>query len=367
MFLARSIAVIMIALLLGCTDRTRTSLDPDVLEIGRPYQVFAASSRRKEDDGSYGFGRSETLSHLEFTVSIPPEHSPGTLNFGYGNPNPQNQFAVADRREFTSPAAFQDRIREQLSKYSSDQREVTVFIHGYNSTQLEVAYRSAQMAFDTQIPGAFVFYSWPSRGSALAYAYDTDSVLYARDGLEQLLKQLSGISAKRVLVVAHSIGSALTMETLRQIDINSPGWIKRHLSGVVLISPDLDVEVFRSQINRLSQVPQPFVLFVSQKDRVLNLSAALRGTLQQQRLGNIASLDLISDLPVEIVDTTSFSDEAGSGHFIPATSPALIALLRDSQSVSDTLGEERITLTSVISGRPETGLGDGLIRVDELR
>ena len=122
---------------------------------------------------------------------------------------------------------------------------------------------------------------------------------------------------------------------------------------MILIAPDLDVEVFRSQINRLSSVPRPFVIFVSAKDHVLDLSARLRGTISQNRLGNISDDTPLAGLPVYVVDTTAYSNDAGSSHFVPATSPALIALFRESRSVNDTFDDEVITLTSILTGRPK--------------
>lgn len=352
----RSVLVVCLVLLAtACTDRSYTPVMPSALKVGKEYTVFAGTTRAPESNGHFGYKRSEKLRHLELKVSIPPTHTPGNLIFGYRDPNPHRQFVLAGQEEFETPDGFEARLRNTLLALPKDERDVTVFVHGYNATQSETAFRAAQLGNDIKIPGPLVIYSWPSRGKALGYAYDNDSVLFARDGLERLLRQISRTGANRVVLVAHSIGSALTMETLRQIDIKSPGWPAKALGGVVLISPDLDVEVFRSQMTRISKVPQPFVVFVSQKDKVLNLSARLRGTVQQDRLGTIDNSERVADLPIEIFDTTAFSENAGSGHFIPATSPALIALLLRAGSVSSTFGEENINLTNLLTGRPSPG------------
>ena len=221
----------------------------------------------------------------------------------------------------------------------------------YNATQTETAFRAAQVGFDSDLPGAVVVYSWPSRARALAYAYDLDSAMFARDGLASVLLQVSAAGAERVVLVAHSMGGALTMETLRQLDIEKPGWAARALGGVILISPDLDVDLFRSQMLRLQDVPQPFVIFVSNRDIILELSARIRGAAERQRLGNIENVDKIRDLPVHIVDTTAFSDDAGSAHFIPATSPAILTLLSRASSVNDMFGPSDLALSTILAGR----------------
>lgn len=336
--------------LLGCVDRSFTPTVPAALNIGTNRTVFAATSRAPDESGNYGFGRSEMLRLLELTVSVPPSHVPGSLKFGYANPKPHTEFTMAKREEFASPQSFYTRIAKSIEKMPAGQREVTVFVHGYNATQSETAFRAAQLATDLDVPGASVVYSWPSRGKALAYAYDTDSMLFARDGLEELLVQLKTTGADRIVLVAHSMGSALVMEALRQMDIASPGWPARNLGGVILISPDLDVEVFRTHMNRMSAVPDPFVLFISGKDKILNLSSRLRGTRQRERLGNLKKTELISEYPIEIIDATAFSDDAGSSHFVAATSPALIAMFNGARSVTQTFGAEGPSLERLIVG-----------------
>ena len=357
MWLVPRFFVVLIFLLTSsaCAERSYTPVMSEALSVGQPVTVFAGTIRAQEKGGQFGYNRSKNLRHLELTVSIPPSHQPGTLNFGYARPNPHRQFTLAGQHVFSNSSDFKARLRRELARRPANEREVTIFVHGYNTTQNETVFRAAQIAHDISLPGPTVIYSWPSRGKALAYAYDNDSVLFARDGLERLLRQISETGARRILLVAHSIGSTLTMETLRQIDIDSPGWPARNLAGVVLISPDLDVEVFRSQMQRISRVPEPFLIFVSHKDKVLNLSARLRGTSQQDRLGNIQNSEMVADLPVQVIDTTAFSDGAESSHFVPATSPALIALIRKAASINTTFRDEQITITSVLTGRPETG------------
>lgn len=343
-------ALVVVLLFAGCADRSQAPVVPAALQIGSNRTVFAATSRLPEADGTFGYRRSDTLRLLELTVSIPPGRQPGTLDFGYARPDPRKQFTMARRKVFTDDQAFRSRLQQALGSQPDAAREITIFVHGFNATQAETAFRAAQVAHDTNMPGLLMVYSWPSRGKPLAYAYDGDSALFARDGLETLVREVKSAGVDRIVLVAHSMGSFLTMETLRQIDLQDPGWAARNLAGVVLISPDLDVEVFRAQMLRLSVVPEPFVIFVSSKDKVLNISSRLRGTYRPQRLGNLSSIDRIRDLPVEVIDTTAFADSAGSSHFIPATSPALLAMLKGAQSVSRTFGPEDPALQNLLSG-----------------
>lgn len=330
-----------LCLILGCTDRSLSPVTPEALEIGTAKTVFAATNRAERPDGSFGPERSEDYSLLELTVSIPPTHTPGKLEFGYANPDPNTQFTLAARHKFDALEDFETRLRAELDRYAPQERDVVVFVHGFNSTQTETAFRAAQLTHDINTPGATVIYSWPSLGSPLGYAYDGDSVLFARDGLEQLLRKLQQSGAKRIVLAAHSMGSVLTMEALRQIEIKTPNWSEQNLGGVILMSPDLDLDVFRSQMRRFDKVPQPFVVFVSRKDKILNISQRIRGTHSRERLGNLSSIEALSDLPIKIFDTTVFADEAASGHFVTATSPALLSLLNEAAATEEAFTARR--------------------------
>lgn len=353
--------------LASCADRRFTPIVPDALDVGTPFTVFTATSRAREADGTYGFRRSEKLNLLELTVSIPPNHEPGELRFGYSNPNPKTQFTLAKQAEYETPQQFRAQLAKHMRQTTSGLKEVTIFVHGYNTTQNETAFRAVQLAHDINLPGALMLYSWPSRARAFGYAYDYDSMLFARDGLEDLIRQVKAAGADRIVLLAHSMGAALTMEMLRQAEFRQAGWAKRTFDGIVLISPDLDLDVFRSQIKAIKQVPQPFVIMVSEKDRALNISARLRGTMDSERLGNISSIEPIAEFPVEVIDTTAFASDAASSHFVTATSPALIALLNSARSMSDAFGPEELAFDllspsnpSATGGATEIALQPGL-------
>jgi esterase/lipase superfamily enzyme len=69
-------------------------------------------------------------------------------------------------------------------------------------------------------------------------------------------------------------------------------------------------------------LPQPFVIFGSSRDRVLNISATISGG--GDRLGNIDGVAKIADLKVTYLDTTAFNP--GTGHLNLGENPALLKL-----------------------------------------
>ena len=320
----------------ACANRAITTVLPEAVGIGTVETVYAVSARKQLPDGNFGFERSEDLTLLELGVSVPPEYKLGDAKFGFGNPNPKREFTIAKREIYDDRRAFRRRVQADLNQLPKNEKEILLFVHGYNNTQIEVAYRAAQLKHDLDLNGVVMFYSWPSRGSPLGYAYDEDSALFARDGLENILRGLRRETNLPITLVAHSLGSQVTMETLRQIEIGTPGWTHKHLDGVVLMSPDLDVQLFRTEVARIKKLPQPFVIFANKKDHALGISQRVRGGKPESRLGNIASLDQISDLPVQVIDTSQLEQSKDLNHFPAANSPALIAMLKQAQETSET-------------------------------
>ena len=334
------IALVFLAACSG-TDRMAAPVIPVPQAVITQEAVYYATSRNKEEDGSFGIGRSPVLHFGKASISLPPGREPGEITYGGAKPDPLKHFAFAADQRFPDHSAFGKALRRSVTRLPADQREVVMFIHGFNSSYGDALFRMAQIKHDLEIPGAVIAYAWPSRAHPLAYEYDDDSALYARDGLEDLLMTVRAAGVEKLVLVAHSMGSFVLMETLRQIERVDPGWTGRSASGVILISPDLGVDVFRSQLTALQTVPDPFAIYVSRRDHVLRLSAALTG--ETERLGNIQSVESVADLPVSVVDVTDFSDARSGNHFVAVSSPALIALYNR----SDRLDRE------FLRGRPD--------------
>ncbi|MFY0310460.1 alpha/beta hydrolase [Leisingera sp. D0M16] len=351
-------AAVLLVLLSGCADRHYSPVLPAAKQIGKQHTVFVASVRGKEADGTYRHRRSSNVELMEMTVSIPSGRKAGTLNFSHGNPDPQTEFTLSEQIAISERSQLASRLKEEQTDNGWPSREVTVFVHGYNVTQVEAVFRGAQIAHDIDLPGSLTVYSWPSRARPFGYAYDLDSMLYARDGLEKTLQMLKVSGVERIILVAHSMGAALAMEMLRQAEIRNPGWARRTLNGVVLVSPDIDVDVFNSQVSSLRSVPEPFIVMVSRKDAALNISARLRGTADSKRLGNVGSTVKLRNLPIEIVDITAFSRDASQPHFAISTSPSLISVLNSIKEVNQSLESENAVFENLSpsSAGPATGL-----------
>jgi esterase/lipase superfamily enzyme len=307
--------------------------------------VFVGTSRRA-DAGVYGYGRSDVASFMRYDISVPGEREVGEVTWprSPGRADPNKDFLTLSDKLYADSGEFRTELRHAMDLRG--QRDVVVYVHGFNNTMAESVYRVAQMHYDLKVPGVAVHYAWPSRGSPLAYVYDRDSSLFGRDGLEQLLQEVVKAGATRVIVVAHSMGGALTMESLRQSAIRGDKLVMSHLGGVILLSPDLDVDLFRAQARAMGQLPQPFLIFGSRRDTVLNLSARLAGA--PDRLGNLKDLTPIADLEVTYLDTAAFNVDGG--HFNVGRSPALIQLLGGIANVDAAFRAEAAARVGLLPG-----------------
>lgn len=317
--------VVLLALVLAaCTPRAQIDrVDPVPGAVLQP--ILVATTRAPDDTagGEPGTRRDSALGFGRFTVAIPPAHQTGRLERPRGRrpADPALHFTLAAEERFDA-AGFRQALAQALDEQARPQREVVIFVHGFNTLFIEGVYRVAQLGNDLALPGVLAHYAWPSLGAPLGYAHDRDSVLFARDGLATMISETARAGAPRIVLIAHSMGTHLLMETLRQMSLD--GSLDRvRLGGVILLSPDIDVEVFRSQASRITRLPEPFLIVTSRRDRILQLSARLTG--QPDRLGNLTDPTRLGDLPVTVLDITAFG--SGEGHFTVAESPALIQLL----------------------------------------
>lgn len=337
--------IIAALLLAGCSVRETLVFHPAAADA-RLVPVFVGTTRTPDPVLVFGSGRQDQPAFARFDIAVPPGHTPGRIEAARHGADPETQFLVASRLSYPDAASFRADLASALRHRPAATREAVIYVHGFNNAFAEGVLRIAQLAEDFQIPGVAVHYSWPSAARPLNYAYDRDSVLFARDGLETLIAEVRAAGASRILLVGHSVGSALIMETLRQQAIARPGSVARDFAGVVLISPDIDVDVFRSQAMRIGDLPQPFGIFISKRDRALSLSARLTG--QRNRLGNVENLDQVADLKITVVDVTEFS--RGAGHFVPGDAPAVIRLFGRSGDLNAAFRGDSAGRTGLLPG-----------------
>lgn len=269
-----------------------------------------------------------------FDVSIPERREIGEITWPRETIDPDRHFYVAAFEEMDHVSGVLDQVEARLGP----EQNVVVFIHGYNTNYAEAVYRHAQIAHDFGDTEPQISIIWPSEASATGYLTDRDTALIARDQLERLLPQLTRRFPGRVLLAAHSMGAFLTMETLRQMSMTGQD-ITQDLAALVLVSPDIRIDVFQSQVARMAHLPEITFVILSQRDRALRLSSRLAGG--KPRLGSAADIEVLSDMDLLVVDLSDLPDSGGSDHLAMATSPAAVAFIRGLDRQNPVLRDRR--------------------------
>ncbi len=254
-------------------------------------------------------------------VGIPPTHQVGQVEVADGTPDPTWHFHRAGLRDYADLASFADAITD-------DKGPVIIYIHGYNNSFAESTFRYAQIAHDAELPGKAVQFAWASKGEANGYIYDRDSALTARDDLAELLAQTAHRTDQPITLVAHSMGSLVAMEALLHLSLSDDVRTLAEVSEVMMLAPDLDADLFADQLDQIQMPANRFGVAINREDRLLRFSGRIAG--ESERVGRDLDTETLSALGVRVVDLTGVRDGDRAGHFLPATSPTLLAFFRSS-------------------------------------
>ncbi|MGB6117605.1 MAG: alpha/beta hydrolase [Mesorhizobium sp.] len=358
--------VLLTLLIAGCASRNNDLFPPqghvpDQIESQR---VFVVTTRQPSPDPRIAFSgkRDEKISFADVDMSIPPIHKTGQIERARGNKRDPMKFFTAK-----SASAFSDEpkfVQQVAAAAKARGGRALIFVHGYNTRYDDAVYRVTQLAHDSDYPGATVLFSWASGGRTIDYVYDRDSSTVARDALESLLRTLAKSGVTRVDIIAHSMGTWVTMEALRGLAISNDRQLGGKLGDVVLASPDIDYDVFRAQMRRYGKPVRPFVVMMSGDDRALRLSGLLAG--QQPRLGDYSKASDIAELGIIVADMSNVKGDDSMNHTKFAENPALLSLLGEGLKNGDRLTggrsiDDGITTLLQTTGQTIGGVADIII------
>ncbi|WP_167378817.1 alpha/beta hydrolase [Mesorhizobium prunaredense] len=147
---------------------------------------------------------------------------------------------------------------------------------------------------------------------------ETDFVVTSVERLQDNRAFLSAVNAE--------VARFLLMDTLRLMARTENDTFFQKVNAVILISPDIEIDVFRKEAEPVIARGVKIYVIVSKDDRALRFSARLRG--ERSRLGSIKSADELGGLPVTVVDLSAVESPDSLGHFKAGTSPSVVAFVR---------------------------------------
>ncbi len=183
-----------------------------------------------------------------------------------------------------------------------------VFVHGYRVSFDDALFRAAQITHDLGFDGLPFVYSWPSSAGVAGYLYDERRALGAREPLRAFLEMVVKESgAKKVHLIAHSMGAQALLEVLRDIrNIGGPDVVAKPMfNEVILAAPDVTRENFGQIADRVRGLATGMTLYASSNDRALRLSQKLSGA----SAGHVPAMGPVVVSGVDSIDVSAASTD----------------------------------------------------------
>jgi esterase/lipase superfamily enzyme len=339
-------------------DNLGVSLDASQ-NYGIIERVFVATNRAPSKNPNILFSgeRSDVMRFADINVSIPKDRKPGSVEFPSQKPNLATQFAATSITLSGDEAAFSAKLKTALSARPAHERNMFIFVHGYNVPFAAGVFDHAQLRHDYQVPGVALHYSWPSAGKTPLYLYDRESAEFARAGLAKTIKIAADANPKSIILVAHSMGTYLTMETLRSLSLEGNANLIGKIDPLLLAAPDIDVDVFRAQLADMTIRPKSMIVMVSEKDRALQASSRLRGGAA--RVGSGLNKQELTDNGIVVIDLASIGAKGDQlSHSTFANSPTLISLVKSGKLSLGSIEETGAASGDNIVGQTLGATGD---------
>ncbi|MEQ9374034.1 MAG: alpha/beta hydrolase [Imperialibacter sp.] len=267
----------------------------------RAVQLFFGTNRiptGKSDWGEYyGNEYDNELREGICSVNIPPNKKQGEtprpfrIPWIYEFPEREDKHVMIKLIRELEERVFLDFIQKELSRLKENTG--LIFVHGFNNTFEEAAWRAGQLAWDMPFKGIVGFYSWPAIGSYLAdEARVRASVEPFKKFVIQLLEE-SGL--QKIHILAHSMGNVLLTESLNQLasDVGHKKLLHK-IQQIVLAAPDIDQSIFRNSIlPYFKDLGMRRTIYASDRDIALRASGVIRK--RQPRLGFAGSHLFVSE------------------------------------------------------------------------
>lgn len=331
----------------GCASQqarellTATQRPVEQSAIAARHTLFVATTRARSDDKLEVFGRvrAAQTDFASVDVTVPKLHKIGQIERRRGKVGDASRYFTAQNASVYSEPSFRKALRADIA--GNDGRAL-IFIHGYNTAFDGAIYRMTQIVHDAGYSGTPVLFSWASGGKTVDYVYDNNSATAARDALEATLRLVAESGARRIDIIAHSMGNWVTMEALRQLAISGDPALGGKLGDVVLASPDIDVDVFKAQMARYGKPKKPFLVILSDDDKALQIARRIAGN--RPRVGDYGDPQDLAKLGVAVVDLTQITGDR-LNHTKFAENPVMIRLIGEGLKREEELPENEQQVT----------------------
>jgi esterase/lipase superfamily enzyme len=276
----------------GCASSAANMLRLDGAEISARPAVLVATTRAPANGARekpwFGTERAHAMSVARAELTPPDEGRFSLSSVGLSDWQLDRITLLAQTEEL-------------LGQFTSG-RGALIYVHGFNQTFETAVLDAARLSDGIKFRGETLAFSWPSRAKLFDYGYDRESAMWSRDAFETVLDQLCAKpSIGRIHIVAHSIGTMLTMEALRQVYAQDGDLVADRIGSVVCASPDIDMDVFASSIAHIGPLAHKIIVITATNDRALAVSRWMAGGIT--RVGS-AEKSKLQQLGLRVIDAS---------------------------------------------------------------
>jgi esterase/lipase superfamily enzyme len=269
--------------LAGCASVGATTVRPDGSALSERPVLLVATTRKAVKGGREKpwFG---------------PERGRGTIVAqAVLTPPSTNAFSLAavglSDWDIEAVQPVQGQIGDVLTQ-ATNGHDLLIYVHGFRNTFEGAALDAARLSDGIRFKGDTMVFSWPSKSGFFDYVYDRESAMWSRDALEGVLDTLMlSRTNGRVHIVAHSMGTMLTLEALRQLNARYGEAAADRIGAVVFASPDIDIDVFSSSIERMGPLARKITIITATNDRALAISRKIAGGVSRVGAAEKAQLE----------------------------------------------------------------------------
>ena len=271
----------------GCAGLAATATRFDTSEISTRPTVLVATTRKPVNGGRsspwFGTERGRGITVARATMTPPSD----------------SRFSLSDWRIASIEPAQQ--LADLLGETSG--RNVLIYVHGYNQTFEQAVLDAARLSDGIKFSGETMAFSWPSRARLLDYNYDRESAMWSRDALDQVLEDLlASPTIGRVNIVAHSVGTMVTTEALRELYAKLGDYAADRVGAIVFASPDIDMDVFTAAVPRIGPLAPKITIITATNDRALAFSRWVNGRTTRVGAAEKAQLE---KLGLRVIDASA--------------------------------------------------------------
>nr|WP_242518155.1 alpha/beta hydrolase [Thiorhodovibrio winogradskyi] len=329
------------------TDRARPSAEELAGRAGKPEPIDLGGSVRREPAATalpYGQERARRIAFGTVRVRVTPDLDWASLSaqsqlarrtrevnlelgkvqeLGAFPEEPYRLIRVGERRLLrdrdqlklheSTKHGLQGEVQRRLA--TAPKKEILLYVHGFNETFESAAYTTAELCHFLGREHVCAFFTWPAASSGnflTAYTATTESGDFAVEHLKKSIRLLAttpGVDGMHIL--AHSRGTAVALKAMRELALETIAAGKEpaeyyRIKNLVLLSPDIDVDIAAQQITGFLSDPDlvtvwpegrlPRVLdgrltvYTSPKDRALLVSRILFRS--RDRVGQLRAEDI---------------------------------------------------------------------------